>query len=787
METLFGPLGGTDELRTGLSTCLVERVESAWFIRLNVSANPLTLEGADDVDELLTIGEAAKILGVTTATLRNWDKEGKLQPKRDPENGYRLYRTIEVQALLLERQGGGSVNRSYQPTLLAPENVTRSGEVLDDRAFRRVVRQMSSAFRNSQGGGLLERFEEVTKLLYAKLFDEREYEEGRHPARRFRSDYGTEAEAYQAISKLYQSALNALPSPVPSKRRVLSGDVAAVMAVVRILETVDLRGLATDVKGHVFEELVARTFEKTENQQFFTPRVVVDFMVDLLDPGEGGRVLDPACGSGGFLTQVAERLRQSRPNMDSELVGLEIDERMAWVAQMNLVMHDEVTSRIHHLAGGGSLEITPEVADVVPLSSVDYIITNPPFGSDFTEAASLNKYELGRGRASRRRGVLFIERCIMWLRPGGKLAIVIDDGVLNGSQNEDVRRLILRDCVLEAVISLPETTFMPYASVKTSILLLRRRQDITEEQGDVLMAKAEYVGRKPNGDPLYNDDLGPDGRLTLKNDLPGILERLVEAKNRGVTPAQEGESAVFVCQANRFSVSSNPEYRLDVQFHHPSRSIAEVALRRSIFPTPKLAELVVERNDSIVPSLADPDDTWSYVGLANIEAETGQYGIVPMPGRQLKSAVKAFRGGDIIFSKLRPELRKCALIRQEDEGYVSAECFVFRVIDASTTTSVVHQVDSEYLSLMLRSDVVFGQLVNQVTGTGRPRVNKSAVYSLRIPLPPIAVQRDIVRSHRESWANYLLARKRSEELLQEGRKRVAESAEYALSTLCPHD
>ncbi|MDE0684728.1 MAG: hypothetical protein OXI63_17545, partial [Candidatus Poribacteria bacterium] len=235
-----------------------------------------------------------------------------------------------------------------------------------------------------------------------------------------------------------------------------------------------------------------------------------------------------------------------------------------------------------------------------------------------------------------------------------------------------------------------------------------------------------------------------------------------------------------------------------VQFHHPSRAIAENTLNRSIYLTPKLAELIVVRNRMVIPSTQDPDEIWQYIGLANIIAATGEYSVSNVLGRQLKSGVRRFHPRDILFSKLRPELRKCVLVRDDEEdGYVSSECLVFCTLEdafndpllkdiASKRKSLQqYQVDREYLSFILRSDIVFGQLVSQITGSGRPRVNQSAILGLRIPLRPLSVQLEIVAAYKMAWKHHLECRVRSETALQEGKEALEAAYNHASDKLCP--
>ncbi|MBI1926531.1 N-6 DNA methylase [Candidatus Poribacteria bacterium] len=765
--------------------------------------------------QYLTIKEAAELLGVTSTTLRNWDKSGKLNARRDPVNDYRLYAVEDVSKLLGERSGTyqspASDTTAIQPLLFPLSSPPTSVKTtLDTRALRLLVRQMSRTFRDSMGGGLLERFEEISKLLYCKLYDERQSQTlaSYKPCFYLQRDESLD-ETYRRITALYQSAISFLPDVLTNGYRKLSDDKKAVIRIVEILQDVSLSHIPTDVKGAVYEELVRNTFEKSDNQQFFTPRPVVEFMVQFLNPQAGQTLCDPACGSGGFLIEASKHihkvLRKQMPedlsidgmgSLSNHIVGLEIDKRMAWVAQMNLIMHGNGHGNIHHLGDGGSLAFSNHLDALVRPNSLDLILTNPPFGSDFSDSKPLSRYQLGQGKSSRRRGILFIERCVGWLKPGGRLGIVIEDSVLNGASNTDVRHFILKHCIVEAVISLPDVTFMPYSSAKTSILFLRKRTTIQQVQPPIVMANVEQVGRKPNGDPLYAAGRNNNAPLLLQNELPDVVDAWQTYVTRGENAIAPLSPQIFVCPPDRFQEGSGT--RLDVQFHHPSRRTAENTLHSSIYPTPKLAELVVVRNITAVPATQDPDEVWQYVGLANITAGTGEYTVSSVIGSQLKSTVRLFRPGDILFSKLRPELRKCVLIRDdEDEGFASSECLVFCTLtDAMRDPSLQniackrkflrqHQIDREYLAFILRSDIVFGQLVYQITGVGRPRVSQSAILGLRIPLPPLPVQREIVAAYKMAWKHYLECRHRSVAALREGDEALRTAYTHTCERLCP--
>ncbi|MCW8810910.1 MAG: N-6 DNA methylase [Ignavibacteriaceae bacterium] len=625
---------------------------------------------------------------------------------------------------------------------------------------------MSAAFRNSSGGSLIERFEEITKLLYTKLYDEKNNDTKS-------SIFSIESKrSYENLNQLYKDSVSVFKNLLLNGRGELGDDQKAIVEIAKILSDVELSKVSSDIKGIAYEELVKNTFEKTENQQFFTPRTVVEFMIELVAPeNRTNTICDPACGSGGFLIEALKYGINA-----SGLYGMEVDKRMAWVAQMNLHIHGGNDSKIIYLDGDGSLGFDQKLKNIIPDNGFDYIITNPPFGSDFSNPNSLDKYLLGKGRSNRRRGILFIERCISWLKKGiGQLAIIIDDSILNGSGNEDVREFILNTCDLEAVISLPEATFKPYASVETSILLLKKKTEKSKiNNRNVFFAQAEKVGRKPNGDSLFKR--GANGKLELDNDLVNILEDFRRFRTESVNKLVDNELS-FVCNAEQFKKNISTSNRIDYLFHHPSRDEAEKLLQNSLFPIKKLKDLVIRRNDSLVPNLIDPLNTWRYVGLANIEARTGEYDVTEVFGNQIKSSVGLFKKGDIVFSKLRPELRKVFVSIDEEDAYVSSECFVFRNISQDI-------LNFDYLAFILRSDIVYGQIVYQISGTGRPRIGYNTILNLRIPLPPIDIQNTIVEDQKIARKTFLKHIENSNTELAKANNAIEIAKVQVMNTIC---
>lgn len=314
-----------------------------------------------------------------------------------------------------------------------------------------------------------------------------------------------------------------------------------------------------DVKGTAYETIVSNTL-KQEAGQFFTPRNIIKCMVEILDPDENCRVLDPACGSGGFLVMVLDHVRHkiarrmygdlddlhleaklNSPEVDDcvreyaekMIFGFDFDPDLKKAARMNMVMAGDGHSNIYNINSldypYGAKPDIPFIAEAVNKSikqsadkdfkfttaennaqgKFDMIFTNPPFGAKVEVDAEIAKrYELN----SKAPEVLFIEACYNFLKPGGKMAIVLPDGILGNPNTEEVRLWILKHFKLIASVDLPVETFLPQVGVQASLLFLQKKTDnemlipIENEDYDVFMAIVEQVGKDRRGAPVYERD-----------------------------------------------------------------------------------------------------------------------------------------------------------------------------------------------------------------------------------------------------------------------------------------
>jgi type I restriction-modification system DNA methylase subunit len=706
----------------------------------------------------ISLNEASQLLGVSKETLRNWDRAGKLSSKRNPANNYRTYGLDDVLRL---KEDSPIVAVSKKPATDEQAAPQRSCGMTEEM-FKRHLARLHRSLRDAHGdSSLISRFDEITKLLFAKALSEKTpkqeslftqlLEENANYAARIRAFYE------QACAK--NSAL------VPQRFRKLNLPDEAIVAAGQVLSSLQLTGASVDIKGVAYEEVVRNTFDKGDNQQFFTPREIAAFLVAMLGEETRGAVCDPASGTGGFLVEM---LRQGAEV--ASFTALEVDERLAWVTGINLFLTGATEFQSVYLGNGGTLGAKADPY----LGEFQVIITNPPFGSDYSDAASLQKYELGRSFTSRRRGILFIERCIDMLKPGGVLGMVIDQGVLSLSSTQDVREFIQRRAELLAVISLPETAFMPYASVNTSIIILRKAKKPT--RGLTFFAKSERVGRKPNGEPDTSYD--ESGNAVPNSDLDEILAAWREFQTHGKTVADP--ERVFL--ANPFAdAKENPELRLDFRYHHPARLMAAAAIQQSKHPVVSLGEICIERNETYVPSVDFPDQFIYYTGLAQMESRTGNATQVYVPAQSLKSGVKKFEQHDILFARMRPNLRKCHFAEFTHDGYTSSECIVLTVRSGADGAPMF---DPFLLSVLLRSDFVYGQIMHQVAGIGRPRLASKDFKHILVPVPPQKIQATMKESFLKARDLYKGLEAEALQLIHQAEAMKIQSIENIARSLC---
>lgn len=402
-------------------------------------------------------------------------------------------------------------------------------------------------------------FWQFLHLIFSKMHDEETHDSDQRqfwagPTERFTEEGRKKIRS--RVEPLFEQAKQAYDDVFKGDEQIELSD-RALAFMVSELSKYDFIRTKLDAKGTAYQEIVGSNL-RGDRGQYFTPRGVVDMAVEMLDPDPDERLLDPACGTGGFLvsslSHIMEKLRNERDlepgdesseeffevkealsrYADTNLFGADFDPDLVRATTMNIAMATGESGNAYHIDSlafpNGHLDAVERARQDIPLGSIDVLLTNPPFGADIpiSDPDILNPYELakkweqdedgtfrnsGDYKSSVAPEILFIEQSIRWLKPGGRMAIVLPNGVLGNPADEHIRRRILDRCYILASVEVPIESFIVEANVNihTTVLFLKKK---TEEERQlealgkkdsypVFMAVAETCGVDRRGNPLY--------------------------------------------------------------------------------------------------------------------------------------------------------------------------------------------------------------------------------------------------------------------------------------------
>ena len=327
---------------------------------------------------------------------------------------------------------------------------------------------------------------EIVKLVVAKLLAERDGDETFAPA-------ATPAETAERVNGLIAAAAARWPGVLPGAPRSLLAD-EHLHVCVEALDGMVLLDAGVEALDNAFEFLVSRT-AKGAKGQFFTPRHVADACVRIVKPRPGERVADPACGSAGFLLHA---FRHVGAGGAGDLWGFDFDQRAVDVGRALMLLGGDGSSNV---VRANSLA-RPAIEDLAGTAApFDVIVTNPPFAGEVREPDLLAAYELAGAGARSERDILFLERCVELLRPGGRLAIVLPHNKFAGAPYAAAREWLLRRMRVVAVLGLGRNTFQPHTGQKTSVLFAAKRDEVLDAPPaeDILFLVSERDGKDARG------------------------------------------------------------------------------------------------------------------------------------------------------------------------------------------------------------------------------------------------------------------------------------------------
>jgi type I restriction enzyme M protein len=432
-------------------------------------------------------------------------------------------------------------------------------------AFRRCHNYIAA----NEGKQKPEAFWELLKMIFCKIEDERSKDLNFFVTPTERSSATSSMPTKARVEKIFKDKVLAkYPTIFTGADREIDLSPSVVSYVVGQLQSISLLASPVDVKGVAYEEIVGSNL-RGDRGEFFTPRNACRMAVKMLDPKPGERIIDPSCGTGGFLitamnhalehvredhidqwvdpakptdSEMEELWRARREYLSTCVFGLDLNPALVRAAKMNMVMNNDGSGALWQANSlANPHKWRPEASATVKLGTMHVVVANPPFGTNIRvdDQEILQQYDLAavweqdpEGKWRKREGaggqplvqtsqppeILFIERCLQLLEDGGRMAIVLPNGILNNPALGYVRHWLLQNAQILAVVDMARDLFQPKNDTQTSMLVMRKLN--AEERAaaatsgieyPIFMAIAETVGRDKRGNTVYRrDETGED-------------------------------------------------------------------------------------------------------------------------------------------------------------------------------------------------------------------------------------------------------------------------------------
>ena len=384
------------------------------------------------------------------------------------------------------------------------------------------------------------RSKEIINLLLCKLVDEIN-KSAEDEMDIYIREGETEHELLERIQTFFHTNVKKKYPDVMGENEQITLNKDLLFIIIKELEHISLLESSKDILSDAFEIFVSKML-KDEGGQFFTPPNIAKFMVNYLDPDEDSKVLDPACGHGGFLLETKELLwskisnEQKKVKIISNLYGIDKDLFLARICKLYLEILSSGKSNVFCEDSLDFISYRDQAKKIIKNNSFDSILTNPPFGAKIpiNNKELLNEYEFGHiwknidGNWQKREKIvkqqppqiLFIERCIQLLKDGGKLGIVLPEGIFGNPSDRYIWDFLKSNGKILGIVSLDQNAFQPYTCNKTSILFFQKLMDIPDDY-KINFAIIDNVGHDKDGKTQYN--LNKDGTKKLDKDNNHII------------------------------------------------------------------------------------------------------------------------------------------------------------------------------------------------------------------------------------------------------------------------
>ncbi len=474
--------------------------------------------------------------------------------------------------------------------------------------------------------------------------------------------------------------------------------------------------------GNAYEYLLSILGTQGDAGQFRTPRHIIEFIVKMIDPQKHETILDPACGTAGFLLAAYKHILNANANKNpgdkltpddrkrlaTNLTGYDIDPNMERFALVNMFLHGFVTPQIHEYDTLSSQDRWNEYYDV--------ILANPPFMSPKGGIQPHNRFSVKSNRSE----VLFVDYIAEHLAAGGRAGVIVPEGIIfqSGTAYKSLRKMLVEENYLVGVISLPAGVFNPYSGVKTSILWLDKT--LAKKTDKILFVKIASDGF----------DLGAQRRSVKENDLTDALMN-INAFKRSILKGEESnfDKISNFALVEKQQISKSGEYnlsgeryliRLGIESNYEFVRIGDV-FETSSGGTP-LKSVKEYWNNGTIPWLKSGEVAQGFI--------TASEDFITEDGLRNSSA-KLFPSNSVLVAMYGATAGQVGLLKFESSTN-QAVCAIFPNEKALP----------EFLYHIIKAKKDF--LISQCVGGAQPNISQQIVRDLKIPLPPLSIQQELV-------------------------------------------
>lgn len=598
--------------------------------------------------------------------------------------------------------------------------------ITDEQQLRELV-SISHTQIHSEGIDPAKAFDELVKLFFVKVYDEQELPK----VYEFSVLAGETADdTGNHIRDLLKKASNEsrykqlFSEPGENEFSITNKTIRKIVETFQGFSFTGNSLIGIDAKGTVYESMVGSTF-RGELGQYFTPRKMVEFMLDILRPNKHDLVFDPSCGSGGFLIytlrRVASEIRKEQKNLpqhkveiliknfaDNNIFGTDISPRMVRAARMNMIMHGDGWAGIIRLHG---LKINTNDKLKDKFGKFTLILSNPPFAGFETDGDILKNFEVGKNESGKVRGVnralVFVEEIINLLDEGGRVGLVLPRSIFENESYsfKKLREIIFSRTEILAIVGLPKTAFHHTDCGILGDLLFLKKVSKPKKDYRVFVSWAEDIG--------YNTL----GHNIEKNDFPSIVEDFMGSDSVNQIPVTK-----LIAEDN-----INPWY-----YHPESKKIRALVKSAGSNLVPLTSLVKVYKNKISRKNLKEtPNRILKYLQVSDFDAVTGQiksqteYKIAELPSR----ASYEMNGDELmLLPNARNSLesrREVIMVGEETNGYILTNRF----------TPLIPLVNSRYLLMMLNTQFVRDQMIQACKGAGSPDLRENKLEKIKIPVP----------------------------------------------------